>query len=137
MPNQMDQINRAGLYGIQSLFFYEYDIPYAQTAKDCALKAITLNENEAEWHYLLARVLTYWQRVCGNLNECCKQEISAAEKAVELSNNDNYKLHLVHIYQRMSRNPYICNNIDMKNKILNTGFKLLKLVLKVNLFLYC
>lgn len=137
MPNEMNQINRAGLYGIQTLFFYEYDLPYAQTAKDCALKAIALNENEAEWHYLLAKVLTHWQRICGNLYECSKQEISAAEKAVELCNNDDYKLHLVHIYQRMSRNSYVFKNADMRDNILSAGFKLLKLVLNVNVFLYC
>jgi len=126
MPNEMNQVNKAGLYGVQTVFFYEYALPCAQIAKDCALKAISLNKYEAEWHYLLARVLTHWQRSIGNFYECSKQEFDAAEKAVKLGKNDVYKLHLVHIYQRMSKNSCVTTQVEMKNKILDQGLQLLK-----------
>lgn len=126
MPNEMNQVNKAGLYGVQTVFFYEYALPCAQIAKDCALRAISLNEYEAEWHFLLARVLTHWQRSCGNFYECSKQEFDAAEKAVKLGKNDVYKLHLVHIYQRMSRKFCVTTQVEMKDKILDKGLQLLK-----------
>jgi len=128
MPNKMNQVNKAGLYGIQTLFFYYGALPYVQIAKDCALKAISLNEHEAEWHYLLSAVLTHWHISSCNLYECSKLEIDAAEKAVKLGINDVHKLHLVHIYQRMSRNSCVVTHAEMKNRILDTGLQLLKLV---------
>lgn len=126
MPNKMNQVNKAGLYGVQTLFFYYNDLPYAQTARDCALKAISLNEHEAEWHYLLSAVLTHWHRTCCNLYECSKEEIDAAETAVKLGINDVHKLHLVHIYIRMSKNSCVANHVEMKNRILDAGLQLLK-----------
>jgi len=124
MPNQMNRCNKAGLYGAQTIFFYEYGLPYASIARDSGLKAISLNENEAEWHYLLARVLTYWQRTCGNYFECSEQEIQAAETAVRLGQKDNYKLHLAYIYHRLSKHHR--SNTITKNTILDSGLKLIK-----------
>ncbi|KAF0762900.1 Uncharacterized protein FWK35_00020951 [Aphis craccivora] len=123
MPNNMNNANKAGLFGIQSLFFYEYGLPCAQIAKDSALKALSLNENEAEWYFLMARVLTYWQRTCGNYFECSEQEIKASEMAVKIGNKDHHKLHLIHIYHRMSKN--MNNNKNAKNEILEKALKLL------------
>ncbi|KAE9544722.1 hypothetical protein AGLY_000264 [Aphis glycines] len=123
MPNNMNNANKAGLFGIQSLFFYEYGLPCAQIAKDSALKALSLNENEAEWYFLMARVLTYWQRTCGNYFECSEQEIKASEMAVKIGNKDHHKLHLIHIYHRMSKN--MNKNKNAKNEILEKALKLL------------
>jgi len=131
MPNNMNNANKAGLFGIQSLFFYEYGLPCAQIAKDSALKALSLNENEAEWYFLMARVLTYWQRTCGNYFECSEQEIKASEMAVKIGNKDHHKLHLIHIYHRMSKN--MNKNKNAKNEILEKALKLLMLVLKIYL----
>jgi len=128
MPNNMNNVNKAGLHGIQTVFFYEYGLPYAHISKECVLKAISLNETEAEWFYLMAKVLTNWQRSCGNFFECSEQEIHAAEKAVNLGNKDHHKLHLVHIYHRMSRN--MVKDVHSRNQILNTGLALVKLVFK-------
>lgn len=122
----MNNINKAGLYGIQTVFFYEYGLPYAHIAKDSALKAISLNDIEAEWYFLMARVLTNWQRTCGNFFECSEQEIHASEVAVNLGNKNHHKLHLAHIYHRMSRNME--KNVDVRNKILDAGLKLVTLV---------
>ncbi|XP_026813262.1 uncharacterized protein LOC113553894 [Rhopalosiphum maidis] len=123
MPNNMNNINKAGLFGIQTLFFYEYGLPCAQIAKDSALKALSLNETEAEWYFLMARVLTHWQRTCGNYFECSEQEIKASEMAVKLGNKDHHKLHLIHIYYRMSKN--MNKNKNAKNQILEEALKLL------------
>lgn len=122
----MNNANKAALYGIQTLFFYEYDLAYAHIAKNSALKAIELNSSEPEWYFLLARVLTYWQRTCGNHFECSEQEINASERAVKLGNKPQHKLHLIHIYHRMSRN--MRTNFNAKNRILEAGLTLLKLV---------
>jgi len=122
----MNNVNKAGLFGVQTLFFYEYGLSCAQIAKDSALKAISLNGTESEWYFLLAKVLTYWQRTCGNYFECSEQEIKASETAVKLGNKDHHKLHLVHIYHRMSKN--INKNINVKNQILEEALKLLMLV---------
>lgn len=134
MPNEMNLVNKAGLYGVQAAFLYEYDLTYAQMAKVCALKAISLNEYEAEWHYLLSKVITHWKSLCGNFNEYSKQEIEAAKEAVKLGKNDVYKLHLVHVYQRLARNPCMAH-AESKNRIFDEGLQLLKLVL--NFFILC
>ncbi|XP_060877932.1 uncharacterized protein LOC132950465 [Metopolophium dirhodum] len=123
MPNNMNNANKAGLFGIQTLFFYEYGLSCAQIAKDCALKALSLNGTEAEWYFLMAKVLTNWQRTCGNYFECSEQEITASEMAVKLGNKDHHKLHLIHIYHRMSKN--MNKNINAKNKILDEALRLL------------
>lgn len=136
MPNNMNQVNKAGLYGVQTVFFYNYNLTCIQIAKDCALKAISLNENEAEWHYLLSRLLTYWHRSSLILYKCTEEEIDAAEKAVKLGKNDNYKLHLVYVYLTMSRNDSVTTNSKIKNQILDAGLQLLKLVLKIFILLY-
>uniref|UniRef100_A0A2S2PXU8 Uncharacterized protein n=1 Tax=Sipha flava TaxID=143950 RepID=A0A2S2PXU8_9HEMI len=127
MPINMNNANKAGLYGVQTLFFYEYDLPYAHIAKNSALKAIELNNSEPEWHFLLARVLTYWQRTCGNYFECSEQEINASERAVKLGDKPQHKLHLIHIYHRMSKN--MKKNINAKNEILDAGLQLLNEVM--------
>jgi len=126
MPNNMNNVNKSGLYGIQSVYFYEYGLPYAHISKDSALKAISLNEVEAEWYFLMAKVLTNWQRTCGNYFECSEQEIQASEMAVNLANKNHHKLHLAHIYHRMSRN--MRNNGTIQNQIMDSGFQLVKLV---------
>jgi len=123
MPNNMNNANKAGLFGVQTLFFYEYGLSCAQIAKDCALKALSLNGTEAEWYFLMAKVLTNWQRTCGNYFECSEQEITASEMAVKLGNKDHHKLHLIHIYHRMSKN--MNKNINAKNKILEEALRLL------------
>ncbi|XP_025203134.1 uncharacterized protein LOC112600180 [Melanaphis sacchari] len=123
MPNNMNNANKAGLFGVQTLFFYEYGLPCAQIAKDSALKAVSLNETEAEWYFLMARVLTHWQRTCGNYFECSEQEIKASEMAVKLGNKDHHKLHLIHIYYRMSKN--MNKNKNAKNQLLEEALKLL------------
>jgi len=127
----MNNVNKAGLYGVQTLFFYAYGISCAQIAKDSALKAISLNEFESEWYFLLARVLTYWQRTCCNYAEYSEEEFKAAEMAVKLNSKDHHKLHLIHIYNRMSRNMN-------KNHIIGDPLKILMLVVNnmfVNYFL--
>lgn len=123
MPNNMNNANKAGLFGIQTLFFYEYGLSCAQIAKDSALKALSLNKTEAEWYFLMAKVLTNWQRTCGNYFECSEQEITASEMAVKLGNKDHHKLHLIQIYNRMTKNMNI--NINAKNKILEEALRLL------------
>lgn len=133
MPNNMNNINKAGLFGVQTLFFYEYGLPCAHIAKDNALKAISLNNAEAEWYFLMARVLTHWQRTCGNYFECSEQEIHASEMAVQLGKKNHHKLHLIHIYHRMSKN--MKQNAENKAQILETGLKLLKLVLNFLFFI--
>lgn len=120
----MNKVNKAAIYGVQSLFFYEYDLPCAQIAKESAINAISLNENEAEWYYLLAKTITHWQRTCGNYFEVSEQEIQAAEMAVKLGKNDIYKLHLVHVYNRMIK--HIRTNEETKNAIFTRGLELLK-----------
>lgn len=129
MPHNMNKVNKAALFGIQALFFYEYGLTFAHISKDCALKAISLNDTEAEWYFLLARVLTNWQRTCTNLFECSKEEFNAAEMAVNLGNKNHHKIHLALVYQRMRRN--MSQNVEAKNKTLEVSFKLLKLVLKL------
>lgn len=124
MPNDMNHVNKAGLYGVQILFFYEYGLPCAHIMKDSAFKALSLNKDEAEWHFLMSRVLTNWQRTFGNFFECSKEEINAAETAVNMSGKDHYKLHLVQIYYRMSRN--MRRNIEVKNELLDTGLKIIR-----------
>lgn len=126
MSNEMDSVNRAGLFGIQSLFFYEYDLPCAHLSKNSAHQAITLNEMEAEWHYQMARVLTHWQRACGNYFECSQQEIYESEMAVKLGDKDHHKLHLVQVYSRMMKN--FKKNQEAKAQIMNEACKLLTLV---------
>lgn len=126
MPTSMNNVNKAAIFGVQSLFFYEYGLPCVHISKDAANKAISLNKKEAEWHYLMARVFTYWQRTCGNYFECSEQEIKSAEMAVHLSNKDHHKLHLVHIYHRMSKS--LKKNDKLKIRILDTGLILIKLV---------
>lgn len=126
MPAYMNNVNKAAIFGVQSLFFYEYGLSCAHISKDAAHKAISLNAKEAEWHYLMARVLTYWQRTCGNYFECSEQELISAKMAVDLSNKDHHKLHLVHIYHRMSKS--LKKNEELKSKILDKGLKLIKLV---------
>lgn len=126
MPNNMNNVNRSALYGIQSVYFYEYGLPYAHISKDSAFKAISLNEAEAEWHFVMAKVLTNWQRTCGNYFECSEQEIHASETAVHLAKKDHHKLHLAHIYHRMSRN--MKNSVTIKNQIMELGLQLVKLV---------
>ncbi|VVC25425.1 Tetratricopeptide-like helical domain [Cinara cedri] len=130
MLNNMNIVNKSGLFGVQTFFFYEYGLPCAHITKDCALKAISINEAEPEWYYLLARVLTHWQRVCGSSNECSEQEFEAAKMAVKLGNKDHHKLHLIHIYVRMSKNVRTNNN-DKANYI-KEGLKLLKEVMSSN-----
>lgn len=126
MPHNMNNTNKAGLFGIQTLFFYEYGLSFAQIAKDSALKALSLNGTEAEWYFLMAKVLTNWQRTCGNYFECSEQEIKASEMAVKLGNKDHHKLHLVHIYQRMSKN--MNKNKKAQNEIQEESLKLIMLV---------
>lgn len=133
MPYKMNNVNKAGLFGIKSLFFYEYGLPCAHLSKESALEAISLNETEAEWRYLMARVLTHWQRSCGNYYECSQKEIYECEMAVKLGDKDHHKLHLVQIYYRMSRN--IKRNEETVEQIRKESCKLLKLVLKT-VFIY-
>lgn len=123
----MNKVNKAAIFGMQALFFYEYGLTFATVSKDCALKAISLNRSEAEWYFLLGRILTNWQRTCNNLSECTEEEFDAAKIAVELGNKNHHKIHLALVYQRSSRS--MRSNIEAKNKTLNAAFKLLKLVL--------
>lgn len=123
MPTNMNNANKAGLSGVKTLFFYEYGLTCAYIAKDSALKAISLNKTEAEWHFLLAKVLTHWQRTCGNYFECSEQEIQASKMAVKYGNNDHHKLHLVHVYHRLSKN--MNNNKNAKAHVLKEALNLL------------
>lgn len=122
----MNNVNKAGLCGVQSFFFYEYGLPCAHIAKDSALKAISLNVTEPEWYFLLARVLTHWQRVCGNYSEYSEQETEASEMAVKLGNKDHHKLHLVHIYIKISKNSR--TSPSSKNHYADKAFQILKFV---------
>lgn len=99
----MDNVNKAALFGVQSIFFYEYGLPCIQISGDCALKAISLNDYEPEWHYLMSKVLTFYSRNIGS-NQYSLDEVGEAKTAVRLGNKPHHKLHLVHVYQRMSKN---------------------------------
>ncbi|XP_050435571.1 uncharacterized protein LOC126842576 [Adelges cooleyi] len=125
--NDMDNVNKAALFGVQSVFFYEYGLPYVQISSDCALKAISLNESEAEWHYLMARVLTNYYRQRANQVFCSKREIEESEIAVHLGKKPHHKLHLVLVYQRMCRTVHV--NPEARKAISKETFKLLKEVM--------
>lgn len=119
----MNNANKAGLFGIQALFFYEYDNLCSQLSKDCILKAISLNEAEPEWYYLLARILRNWAKTRGGWTSC-EEEFQASKTAVEIGNKIQHKLHLFGVSLRMHKN----NKIDevSKNRYLDSGLKILK-----------
>lgn len=107
MPINMNNVNRAGLFGIQALFlYYEFGFLCVNKSKDNLLKAISLNGAEAEWYYLIAKILhdTSMNRSMHyNYIQCVKEEFEMSIRAVEIGNKVHHKLHLVDSYGRMSK----------------------------------
>lgn len=126
MPINMNNINKAGLFGIQALFlYYQYNFLCVNQSKENLLKAISLNDTEAEWYFLIAKVL-HDASMNNNINylQCSKQEFEMSKRAVEIGNKVQHKLHLVNSYYRMSKIRTIDENT--RNQYSNARIKLIK-----------
>lgn len=130
MPNNMNNVNKAGLFGIQALFFYEYDTLCCQISKNSATKAISINENEPEWFFLLARILRNWTKPKSHYG-CGEEEFQASKSAFDIGNKIQHKAHLSSVYLRMYKNKMITD--DTRNQYIDTAMNLLKYV-KNNFF---
>lgn len=128
MPINMNNINKAGLFGIQALFlYYGYGFLGVNKSKDNLLKAVSLNGAEAEWYFLIAKIshdasmntpMHYNHYI-----QYTKEEFEMATRAVEIGQKVQHKVHLVNSYYRMSK-LRIDNN--SRNQYINAIIKIIK-----------
>lgn len=96
--DKLDNTNLAALEGAKSLFFYEYSSAGYVASRECAFKAVTYNDKEAEWHYLQSRASICGRKVYEYSNSYLKIELESAKKALALKAKTDYKLQLVKVY---------------------------------------
>lgn len=117
MPYEMDATNAAALLAVQSDFSARFVNGLCILPKICLLRAIHLNPEEPEWHYMLSCCLTeYRKRLC-MMTKVLPEELDEAKIAVKLSNNNpHYKCNLAKLLHYVSFSDNLCTNDTLKLK---------------------
>ncbi|XP_075216232.1 uncharacterized protein LOC142321753 isoform X2 [Lycorma delicatula] len=114
---------KAALLAIKAVSLMEYGSDKLVLASEYISHAQQLDPSVAEWHFIFGQVLARIRRVKLQQELPLEEEITAMEKAVEMSDNERYKLHLAQSYREKAFRMFctirhaVKNNKETYNKI--------------------
>ncbi|XP_067000578.2 uncharacterized protein [Anabrus simplex] len=111
--SNMNDRNKASIWGTRAAVYMEYGYNGTKKSLEYIEKAIKLDENEAEWHFLRGKALGRSRRI-DNFNEVPEDiEIESLKRAVDLSQNVSYMIFLAQVYREKAYMLYTLHKDDM------------------------
>ncbi|XP_069673976.1 uncharacterized protein [Periplaneta americana] len=114
----MDSACKAAVWGIRAAVAMEYGYEGNKSAVEHIEKALQLDPQQGEWHFLHGKCLGRIRRI-DNYNEIpTKTELKALEKAVEITRNPSYIIFLAQAYREAAFRVF-----SMQRNTLNDDLK--------------
>ncbi|XP_067000576.2 uncharacterized protein [Anabrus simplex] len=110
----MDDKDKASVWGSRAAVYMEYGYDGNTKSLDYIERAIKLDENEAEWHFLLGKALGRLRRINRSRDVPQEKEINALQKAFDLTGYVPYMLFLAQVYRETASTLYRCHKDDFQ-----------------------
>jgi len=111
---EMDNPCRAAIWGIRAAVSMEYGYAGTKAAIEYSKKALELDPQQGEWHFLFGKSLGRIRRVESYTEIPAEEEIKALEKAVELTNNPSFIIFLAQAFRELSFRVYSTHKYDIE-----------------------